>query len=161
MSANSLSPEDGLLVYTDGAYSGRSKIGGWAYAAVDINLNVEENSGYEHDSTNNRMELMAPIQALTTLFRDYGACEIEIVTDSKYVCNGFQEWLPGWKKRDWHTSTGEPVKNQELWEFLEAAVDLHTYVGWRHVRGHQGHRWNERVDTLAVEARQVGEYCGE
>jgi ribonuclease HI len=161
MSANLLSPGDGLLVYTDGAYSGKSGYGGWAYVAVDINLNTEEVSGCEPDSTNNRMELMAPIQALTELFREYGACEIEIITDSKYVCTGIQEWVAGWKKRGWTTSNGEPVKNRELWERLEEAIGLHTYVGWRHVRGHQGHKWNERADTLAVEARQVGEYVEE
>lgn len=157
MSATSpLDPSEGILCYTDGSFSGKSKVGGWSFVAVDINRNEQTGSGWEFDTTNNRMELMAPTMALAHM-ADYGPCEIEIVTDSKYVADGISKWLPKWKSAGWMTSAGTPVKNQELWEALEEAVDFHTYVGWRHVKGHNGHIFNEKVDKLAVEVRMQGE----
>ncbi len=156
MSASKLDPKEGLLVYTDGA-CGKSEVGGWAFIAVDINKITYECSGYESNSTNNRMELMAAVQALEELDELYGPCEIEVVTDSKYVSEGITDWVYRWEIRGWITSSGSPVKNTDLWKRLMAAVDLHDYVGWRHVRGHMGHEWNEKADVLAVKARLNGD----
>jgi ribonuclease HI len=132
-------------------------VGGWAFVAVDIDLNTYECKGYERNSTNNRMELMAPIMALTELDILYGPVECEVVTDSAYVANGINDWIAKWKLNGWMNSAGHPVKNQELWQQLEAAVRLHDFVGWRHVKGHAGHKWNELADTLAVQARREGD----
>jgi ribonuclease HI len=101
--------------------------------------------GGEPSTTNNRMELMAAIMALESLKRP---CKVRLTTDSEYVKKGINEWLAGWKQRGWRTANKQPVKNKELWERLDAAVQCHE-VEWHWVRGHSGHPENERADQLA------------
>jgi ribonuclease HI len=101
--------------------------------------------GAEPRTTNNRMELMAAIVALETLKR---ACEVILTTDSKYVRDGITRWIDGWKTRGWRTAARQPVKNEDLWKRLDAAVSRHQ-VKWHWVKGHSGHRENERADQLA------------
>ncbi|MFC2969394.1 ribonuclease HI [Acidimangrovimonas pyrenivorans] len=138
-----------LIAYTDGACSGNPGPGGWGVLlhARDGDTVVKERalSGGEAQTTNNRMELMAAITALETLGRP---SEITIVTDSAYVKNGISEWLRGWKRKGWKTSTGKPVKNEDLWRRLDAAQARHK-VHWEWVKGHAGHPENERADELA------------
>lgn len=135
-------------IFTDGACSGNPGPGGWG--AILRSKGIEkELSGGEKDSTNNRMEMMAVIVALESLTR---SCTVKITTDSQYVMKGMQEWLPGWKKRNWKTAAKKPVKNVDLWQRMEKAADDHT-LEWEWVRGHQGHPENERADQLAVAAR--------
>lgn len=152
-----LDPTEGIIVYTDGSYSSKSTFGGWAYIAIDHRIVTYTNGGYEPNSTNNRMELMAPIRALKDLHEIYGSIEIEIVSDSLYVVDGITKWIHKWKTSNWISTGGNAVKNQPLWVELEAATLLHSYVNWRHVKGHSGHRWNDMVDQLAVRARNEGE----
>ncbi|NQZ53882.1 MAG: ribonuclease HI [Piscirickettsiaceae bacterium] len=136
-------------MFTDGACSGNPGPGGWG--TIIRSKGVEkELSGGEKDSTNNRMEMMAVIMGLEALTRP---CEVKITTDSQYVMKGMQEWLPGWKKRNWKTAAKKPVKNVDLWQRMEKAAELHT-LKWEWVRGHQGHLENERADELAVAARE-------
>jgi ribonuclease HI len=138
-----------LFAYTDGACSGNPGPGGWGVLmlARDGGVVVKERtlSGGEALTTNNRMELMAAISALEALAR---ASEITIVTDSAYVKNGITEWMFGWKRKGWKTSTNKPVKNEDLWRRLDAAQALHR-VKWQWIKGHAGHAENERADELA------------
>jgi ribonuclease HI len=133
-----------VVAYTDGACSGNPGPGGWG-AVLVWNGEERELSGGDSATTNNRMELMAAIAALEALKRETA---IRIVTDSKYVHDGLTKWIKAWKKRGWKTADGKPVKNQDLWERLEAACASHK-VRWEWVRGHNGHEGNERADALA------------
>ena len=135
-------------VFTDGACRGNPGPGGWG-AVMRWNGHERELAGREDSTTNNRMELMAAIRALETLNRP---CRVVVTTDSKYVQQGISEWLAGWKKRGWRTAGRQPVKNVDLWQRLDAAVQRHTQVDWRWVRGHNGHPENERADRLATGA---------
>ncbi|MBE9533060.1 MAG: ribonuclease HI [Proteobacteria bacterium] len=140
---------DEVEVFTDGACSGNPGPGGWG--AILRSKGIEkELSGGEKDTTNNRMEMMAVIDALESLKRP---CKVKITTDSQYVMKGMLEWLPGWKKRNWKTAAKKPVKNVDLWQRMEKAAQQHT-LEWEWVRGHQGHIENERADQLAVDARE-------
>ena len=133
-----------VVIYTDGACSGNPGPGGWG--AILISGDHErEMCGGEPDTTNNRMELMAAIQALDALKRP---CTVELHTDSQYLRQGITEWLPGWKARGWRTASKAPVKNDDLWKRLDLARQRHT-VDWRWVKGHAGHPLNERADGLA------------
>ena len=134
-------------IFTDGACSGNPGPGGWA-ALLRYGTVERELSGGERQTTNNRMELMAAIQALETLSRPVDA---RIHTDSMYVKDGITAWLPRWKARGWKTADRKPVKNVDLWQRLDAAAAPHS-IEWRWVRGHNGHAENERVDRLAREA---------
>jgi ribonuclease HI len=138
-----------LFAYTDGACSGNPGPGGWGVLMIarDNGMVVKERElrGGEPLTTNNRMELLAAISALEALTRP---TELTIVTDSAYVKNGITEWLPGWKRKNWRTAGGSPVKNIELWQRLEAAAARHQ-VTWRWIKGHAGHAENERADELA------------
>lgn len=140
-----------LFAYTDGACSGNPGPGGWGVLlqAKDGGRVVKERElkGGEPETTNNRMELLAAINALEVLERP---AEITIVTDSAYVKNGITSWLHGWKKNGWKTSAKKPVKNAELWQRLDAAQARHK-VHWQWVKGHAGHPENERADELARE----------
>jgi ribonuclease HI len=137
-------------IFTDGACSGNPGPGGWG--AILRSKGIEkELSGSEKDTTNNRMEMMAVIAALEALTQP---CNVKITTDSQYVMKGMQEWLPGWKKRNWKTAGKKPVKNVDLWQRMEKAAEPHA-LEWEWVRGHQGHAENERADDLAVAAREV------
>ncbi|MEM8632737.1 MAG: ribonuclease HI [Pseudomonadota bacterium] len=138
-----------LFAYTDGACSGNPGPGGWGALLIardgDAVLKERELSGGAPDTTNNRMELMAAISALEALERP---TDITIVTDSAYVKGGITEWIAGWKRRGWKTSTKKPVKNEDLWRRLDEANGRHR-VTWEWVKGHAGHPENERADELA------------
>jgi ribonuclease HI len=136
-----------IEIYTDGACRGNPGPGGWA-ALLQLNGHEKELSGAEQLTTNNRMELTAVIRALEALKRPV---EARINTDSEYVRRGITEWLRGWKARNWRTADKKPVKNQDLWQQLEAACARHK-LEWRWVPGHAGVPGNERVDRLANEA---------
>jgi ribonuclease HI len=131
-------------VFTDGGCRGNPGPGGWGvllrYNGLEKTLN-----GAEPDTTNNRMELMAAIQAFEAL---KWPCKVRITTDSQYVKNGVTQWMAGWKKKGWKTANNQPVKNQDLWQRLEQAMATHQ-VDWHWVKGHSGHPENERVDQLA------------
>lgn len=131
-------------VYTDGACRGNPGPGGWGVLLRYGNTEKELYGG-EADTTNNRMELMAAIQALENLKRE---SEVILTTDSQYVRKGITEWIANWKKRGWKTASKQPVKNKDLWQRLDKAATQHQ-VEWHWVRGHTGHPENERADELA------------
>jgi ribonuclease HI len=131
-------------IFSDGACLGNPGPGGWA-ALLRFRGEEKEIAGGEALTTNNRMELMAVIQALNTLKR---ACRVAVTTDSQYVQKGISEWIHGWKRKGWKTADKKPVKNADLWQQLDEAQMRHT-VTWHWVRGHAGHAENERVDVLA------------
>ena len=137
-----------IKVYTDGACSGNPGPGGWG-ALLRWNGHEKELSGGEDETTNNRMEMMAVIKALEAL-KGQGK-EIDLYTDSKYVMQGIEEWLAGWKARGWKTAAKKPVKNQDLWMQIDELVVQHK-IKFHWVKGHAGHPDNERVDQLAVNA---------
>ena len=137
-----MTPE--VTIFTDGACSGNPGPGGWG-AILISGAHEREICGGEPATTNNRMELMAAIQALEALKRP---CKVELHTDSQYVRKGITEWISGWKARGWRTADKKPVKNEDLWKRLDAARARHT-VDWRWVKGHNGHELNERADGLA------------
>ena len=132
--------------FNDGACSGNPGPGGWG-AILRYNGTERELCGGEAQTTNNRMELMAAIQALESLKR---AVEIHIHTDSTYVKDGITQWIHAWKKRGWKTADKKPVKNVDLWQRLEKALGEHR-IQWHWVKGHAGHPENERADALARE----------
>jgi ribonuclease HI len=138
-----------IEIHTDGACLGNPGPGGWG-VLLRCDGRERELSGNEHDTTNNRMELMAAIMALEALSEP---CTVALHTDSQYVQKGISEWLAGWQRRGWKTAAGAPVKNQDLWQRLSAAAARHT-VQWLWVRGHNGHPENERVDALARNAAE-------
>jgi ribonuclease HI len=139
---------DGTVeAFTDGACRGNPGPGGWG-AVLRFNGRERELYGGERETTNNRMELMAAIQALEALKR---RCKVRITTDSTYVQKGITEWLANWKKKNWKTASRKPVKNVDLWKRLDAIVSQHE-VEWHWVRGHSGHPENERADQLANRA---------
>ena len=133
-----------VQAFTDGACRGNPGPGGWG-VLLRYGEHERELSGGELHTTNNRMELMAAIQALENLRE---SCSVTLVTDSEYVRKGITEWLPAWKARNWRTAAKKPVKNADLWQRLEAASQRHR-VDWQWVRGHSGHPENERADQLA------------
>jgi len=133
-----------VVIHTDGACSGNPGPGGWG-AVLHYADKEKELWGGELQTTNNRMELMAAIQALEALKRP---CRVELHTDSQYVQKGIHEWIHGWKRRGWLTADKKPVKNDDLWKRLDAARLRHQ-VDWRWVKGHAGHEFNERADALA------------
>ncbi len=134
-------------IYTDGACRGNPGPGGWA--ALLRSQGVEKMfSGAELETTNNQMELMAAIQGLESLTR---RSSVSLTTDSQYVRQGITQWIHGWKRNGWKTSQKQPVKNKELWQRLDAAVEQHQ-VEWHWVKGHSGHEENERVDQAANDA---------
>ena len=140
-------PHRTVIIYTDGACSGNPGPGGWG-SVLMYRGHRREMSGGDVGTTNNRMELMAVIRALEALKRP---CNITIHTDSTYVMKGMTEWLPQWKQRNWLTAAKKPVKNVELWQRLEKAIDSHK-VDWKWVKGHSGVPENERADELARQA---------
>ena len=136
-----------IEIYTDGACSGNPGPGGWG-AILCWNGFEKELSGGNPETTNNQMEMQAVIEGLEAL---KNPSEVTIYTDSKYVKQGAEEWLEGWKAKGWKTAAKKPVKNQELWERIDSLLQQHqvTFI-W--VKGHAGHEMNERVDKLAVSA---------
>jgi ribonuclease HI len=131
-------------IFTDGACRGNPGPGGWAailrYRGVEKEL-----SGYEANTTNNRMEMMAAISGLEALKRP---CRVRLYSDSQYLRDGITKWIHGWKQRGWRTAERQPVKNIDLWQRLDTAAARHA-VEWEWVRGHAGHPENERADALA------------
>lgn len=134
-------------IYTDGACKGNPGPGGWGvllrYNGVEKTL-----KGAENNTTNNRMELMAAIQALEALKRP---CRVELTTDSQYVRKGITEWIQGWKQRGWKNASKKPVKNADLWQRLDTLAAQHD-INWHWVKGHSGHPENEMADQLANQA---------
>lgn len=135
-----------VIIHTDGACKGNPGPGGWG-ATLEFGGRKRALKGGENPTTNNRMELTAAIRALEALKEP---CKVTLFTDSSYVMQGLTEWLPGWKKRGWRTADKKPVKNQDLWQQLDAAAARHV-VEWRWVKGHSGHEGNEEADRLANE----------
>tara|TARA_B100000795_G_scaffold269231_1_gene258013 strand:- start:5695 stop:6126 length:432 start_codon:yes stop_codon:yes gene_type:complete len=131
-------------IFTDGACRGNPGPGGWG-ALMRFGDEEKELCGGEAETTNNRMELMAVIQALSALKRP---CDVVLTSDSTYVLKGIQEWMPNWKKRGWKTATKKPVKNVDLWKLLDDVIQVHT-IDWQWVKGHSGHAENEIADQLA------------
>jgi ribonuclease HI len=131
-------------IHTDGACSGNPGPGGWG-AILRSGKHEKEISGGEPETTNNRMEMMAAIMALEAL---KGPARVDLYTDSQYLQRGITEWLAGWKRRGWKTADKKPVKNVDLWQRLEAALERHE-VRWHWVKGHADNALNERADELA------------
>ncbi len=135
-----------VVIYTDGACKGNPGPGGWGVLMRSGKFEKELFGG-ELDTTNNRMELLAVIEALTALKRP---CDVTLYLDSQYVRKGITEWIQGWKKKNWRTASGSPVKNVELWQRLdELASNTGHKIDWRWVKGHAGDPGNERADALA------------
>ncbi len=143
-------------IYTDGACSGNPGPGGWGFVVVDKNAGSElfKNSGAEKNTTNNRMELTAVIEALNFIKSKClvnSEYNLSVYTDSQYVKNGISAWIFNWKKNNWKTSAKKPVKNQDLWQALDK-LSIELKPKWNWVKGHAGNRYNEECDRLAVEA---------
>ncbi|BBO56259.1 MULTISPECIES: ribonuclease HI [Cobetia] len=136
-----------MVIHTDGACRGNPGPGGWGAILVSGKHRKELN-GSEAQTTNNRMEMMAAVEALTALTK---RCQVVLWTDSEYVKNGITKWVHGWVKRGWKTAAKQPVKNEDLWKALLAQSERHD-IEWRWVKGHSGDEGNERADALANEA---------
>lgn len=136
-----------IEIYTDGACRGNPGPGGWG-VLLRAGSHEKELYGYQEESTNNQMELMAAIRGLEALKRP---SKVVLTTDSQYVRQGITQWIHGWKKKGWKTANKKPVKNKELWQRLDAAAKDHD-MQWNWVKGHSGHAENERVDELANKA---------
>ncbi len=149
MPANTPQQEAPVVIYTDGGCEPNPGTGGWG-AVLIYGDRIKELSGGAPDTTNNRMEMTAAIEALSALKRP---CRIVLYTDSEYVKKGITEWIASWKKKKWIRRSG-PVKNVDLWQRLDALVEKHQ-VEWRWVRGHTGNTYNERCDELAAAAIQA------
>ena len=141
--------DDIVTIHTDGSCLSNPGPGGWA-AILRWRDNEREIVGHEQDTTNNRMELKAAIMGLNAVTR---AIPIVLHTDSRYVMNGVQDWMPRWKANGWKTSNKKPVANQDLWQMLDEAVSLHQ-ITWHWVKGHAGDELNERCDQLARDAAE-------
>lgn len=139
-----MSEQPRVDIYADGACRGNPGPGGWG-VLLRAGTREKELWGGDPATTNNRMELTAAIRGLESLKQ---RCHVRLWTDSRYVCDGISEWLPAWKRRGWKTADRKPVKNQDLWEQLDAIAATHD-VEWHWVKGHAGHVDNERVDALA------------
>ena len=133
-----------VVIHTDGACSGNPGPGGWG-AILEHKGRERELSGGEAETTNNRMELTAAIEALGAL---KGRCDVELHTDSQYLRKGITQWINGWKRNGWKNAAKKPVKNVDLWQALDELAAAHD-VEWHWVRGHAGHDLNERADALA------------
>ena len=131
-------------IFTDGACRGNPGPGGWA-AILRYRTVEKELTGYDPDTTNNRMEMVAAIAGLEALKR---RCRVRLYSDSQYLRDGITKWIDNWKRRSWRTADKQPVKNVDLWQRLDAAAARHV-VSWQWVRGHAGHPENERADALA------------
>lgn len=139
-----------LEIYTDGSSLGNPGPGGWGTVVVCGNKIVHEIGGFDKDTTNNRMELQAAIEALKYIIREE-AKDITIYADSAYVLGGVTNWIFGWEKNGWRTSKKEPVLNQDLWKELISLVrEFNGKINWQKVKGHSGHVYNDRADEIAT-----------
>jgi len=143
--------ETSVEIFSDGACSGNPGPGGWG-TVLRCGGHEKEFSGYDPETTNNRMELLGAIAGLEALTRP---CRVAMTTDSQYVKKGMTEWIDGWIKRGWKNSQKKPVANRDLWERLLVLTEPHQ-VEWHWVRGHDGHAENERCDALARAAIETG-----
>ncbi|RTZ66172.1 MAG: ribonuclease HI [Aquificaceae bacterium] len=134
-------------IFTDGGCRGNPGPGGWG-VLLRYGKHEKELYGYEAETTNNRMELMAAIKGLEVLDQP---CNVILTTDSQYVRQGISQWMENWKKRGWKTAAKKPVKNKDLWQRLDEATQRHK-IDWKWVKGHSGHLENDRVDALANKA---------
>ncbi|MDG2003662.1 MAG: ribonuclease HI [Novosphingobium sp.] len=134
-------------IFTDGACKGNPGPGGWG-ALLRMGKHEKELAGSNPSTTNNRMEMMAVVQALKALIEP---CDVTVHTDSRYVIDGMTKWIDGWQRRGWINASKKPVRNADLWHELLDAVERHS-VTWQWVKGHSGHLENERVDRLASDA---------
>ncbi len=140
-----------VTIYTDGGASPNPGAGGWGVLLIH-NEHRKELKGGEADTTNNRMELTAACEGLEAL--KYACC-VDFYTDSKYVKDGITSWMLKWKQNGWKTAKRDPVKNQDLWIRLDAAINQHAHeIQWHWVKGHAGHEYNELVDELATQGRR-------
>ncbi|MDE2238364.1 MAG: ribonuclease HI [Rhodospirillales bacterium] len=142
--------ENIVEIWTDGGCKPNPGPGGWA-AILKFKGNVRELSGGDGDTTNNRMELTAAAEALTALKRP---CVVKLHTDSEYLKNGITRWHTGWVRKNWRSSTGDPVKNMDLWKLILEAAKPHQ-IEWLWVKGHSGDAMNDRADELATAAREA------
>lgn len=143
-------PKPPVEIWTDGACSGNPGPGGWG--AILCAKGVErELSGADPATTNNRMELMAAIRGLEALNKP---CRVKLSTDSRYVMDGLTKWIHAWRKNGWKTADKKPVKNTDLWQRLDEALKQHD-VRWHWIKGHAGHKENERADELAREGLEA------
>jgi ribonuclease HI len=133
-----------VIIYTDGACAGNPGPGGWG-AILMSGDKQKKICGGDKETTNNRMEITAALEALKSLKKP---CDVELYTDSKYLIEAITKWLPGWKKNGWKTADKKPVKNQDLWVELEEVVNIHK-IKWNWVKGHAGDKLNEMADELA------------
>lgn len=136
-----------VIIYTDGACRGNPGVGGWG-ALLRFGSQEKSLYGSAPQTTNNRMELQAAIEALRSLQH---RCQVELYTDSQYLQNGVLQWMDNWKRKNWQTAQRKPVKNRDLWEILDELRTQHD-IAWHWVRGHCGNRGNERADQLANQA---------
>lgn len=144
MATEGSDPQKTVTIHTDGGCHGNPGPGGWA-AVLESGGKRRELSGGSPATTNNRMELQAAIEALSALKEP---CRVEMFTDSQYLRLGVTQWLAGWKRKGWKTSTKQPVKNEDLWRQIDELAARHQ-INWRWLKGHIGHKWNERCDALA------------
>ena len=142
-----------VQIWTDGACSGNPGPGGWG-ALLRVGKNQKELKGGEEETTNNRMELTASIEALNALKRP---CEVDLHTDSQYVKGGITSWIHNWKRNGWKTAAKKPVKNVDLWKQLDEAIERHN-ITWHWVKGHAGNVENEKADELAREGMEPYKY---
>jgi ribonuclease HI len=146
-----------VLVWTDGACQRNPGPGGWAALLCWEDGVVEERSGGLALTTNNIMEMTAALEGLRALPSGSRVC---VVTDSRYLHDGMTSWMAGWKRKNWKTASGDPVKNKEIWVELDAAASDHEEVRWHWIKGHIGHALNERADVLAVAATRTAARSG-
>jgi len=141
-------------IYTDGSCRMNTGKGGWGVVIVDDDQTIIELSGSETHTTNNRMELLAAIKALTHLISlPTKDTPVILYTDSQYLNRGMNEWVKGWKKRGWKMINGQPMKNSDLWQQLDI-LNNSLHIKWKWIRGHDGNKYNEMADSLAQEASQ-------
>jgi ribonuclease HI len=136
-----------ISIYTDGACSGNPGKGGWG-AVLIYGHNQKEISGYEPQTTNNRMELIAIIKALESLKEK---CKIDLYVDSKYAKDGISTWIKNWKQNGWRSANKQPIKNQDLWQELDSLCQNHE-IAWHFVKGHSNDKFNDKADLLATNA---------
>ncbi len=147
-----LQPEGGVKIYTDGScWPNPGGSSGWAFVVAQGGRKVAHATGSESDSTSNRAELLAALEALRWAKEHLSGQPLLVITDSKYISDGVSEWLVGWKKKGWRTGQGKPVKNKDLWLLIDALL-LEVSVDFRWVRGHSGNPGNEMADVLAGQA---------